>query len=38
MEIQYNHYEYLRYELFEILIPSMLYEGSEEQKENFFSY
>lgn len=36
METQYNHYDYLRYELFEMLIPSMLYEGTEEQKEEFF--
>lgn len=36
MEMQYNRYDYLRYELFEILIPSMLYEGTEEQKEEFY--
>lgn len=34
--MQYNHYDYLRYELFEMLIPSMLYEGTDEQKEEFF--
>lgn len=36
MEKQYNHYDYLRWELFEKLIPSMLYKGTEEQKEEFF--
>lgn len=36
MEMQYNRYDCLRYELFEMLIPTMLYEGTEEQKEEFF--
>lgn len=36
MEKKYNHYDYLRWELFEKLIPSMLYKGTEEQKEEFF--
>ena len=38
MQMQYNHYDYLRYELFKMLISSMLYEGTEEQKEVVFVF
>ncbi|MCM1540710.1 MAG: hypothetical protein NC121_05550 [Blautia sp.] len=36
MEEKYDPYEYLRYELFEELVPRMLYWGTEEEKNEFF--
>lgn len=33
---KYDQYGYLRYELFEELIPRMLYHGTEEEQEEFF--
>lgn len=36
MEKEYNYYDYLRYELFEILIPRMLYKGTRRENNKFF--
>lgn len=36
MEEKYDHYEYLRYELFEELIPRMLYQDTGEEQNDFF--
>lgn len=36
MEKEYNYYDYLRYELFEILIPRMLYKGTRKENDRFF--
>lgn len=36
MERKYNNYDCLRYELFEVLIPAMLYQGTEEENNEFF--
>lgn len=35
---EYDEYDCLRYELFEILIPAMLYQGTEEEKDEFFKF
>lgn len=37
MENQFSNYDCLRYELFEMLLPKMLYTGTEEQKDDFFN-
>lgn len=37
MEEQFDCYDGLRYELFEVLLPQMLYKGTEIQKEEFFN-
>ena len=36
MEQKYSYYDYLRQELFEELIPKMLYKGTEEESSRFF--
>ncbi len=36
MEKKYNYYDYLRYELFEELIPRLLYKGTSEEQNDFF--
>lgn len=36
MEKEYDGYDCLRYELFETLIPAMLYKGTEKERDEFF--
>lgn len=36
MEQKYTYYDYLRHELFEVLIPRMLYKGTGEENSQFF--
>lgn len=38
MEKEYDEYDCLRYELFETLIPAMLYEGTEIERDEFFGF
>ena len=38
MEKEYDGYDCLRYELFETLIPAMLYKGTEKEKNEFFGF
>lgn len=38
MENEYDRYDCLRYELFEMLIPKMLYKGTEKEKDEFFGF
>lgn len=38
MEKEYDKYDCLRYEIFETLIPVMLYEGTEKEKDDFFGF
>ena len=38
VEKEYDRYDCLRYELFETLIPVMLYEGTEKEKDEFFGF
>lgn len=34
----YDRYDCLRYELFETLIPAMLYKGTEKERDEFFGF
>lgn len=36
MGMRYSRYDYLRYELFEVLLPEMLYWGTERERNEFF--
>lgn len=38
MEKDYDGYDCLRYELFETLIPAMLYKGTEKREMNFSGF
>ena len=38
MEKDYDGYDCLRYELFETLIPAMLYKGTEKERDEFFGF
>lgn len=38
METEYDRYDCLRYELFETLIPAMLYKGTEKERDEFFGF
>ncbi len=38
MEKEYDGYDCLRYELFETLIPAMLYKGTEKERDEFFGF
>ena len=38
MEMEYDGYDCLRYELFETLIPAMLYKGTEKERDEFFGF
>ena len=38
MEMEYDRYDCLRYELFETLIPAMLYKGTEKERDEFFGF
>lgn len=38
VEKEYDGYDCLRFELFETLIPAMLYKGTEKEKNEFFGY
>ena len=38
MEKDYDGYDCLRYELFETLIPAMLYKGTEQEQDEFFGF
>lgn len=38
MEMEYDRYDCLRYELFEMLIPAMLYKGTEKERDEFFGF
>ncbi len=38
MEKEYDEYDCLRYELFETLIPVMLYQGTEKERDEFFGF
>ena len=38
VEKEYDRYDCLRFELFETLIPAMLYKGTEKEKNEFFGY
>ena len=38
MEKDYDGYDCLRYELFETLIPAMLYKGTEKERDEFFRF
>ena len=38
MEKDYDGYDGLRYELFETLIPAMLYKGTEKERDEFFGF
>lgn len=36
--MEYDRYDCLRYELFETLIPAMLYKGTEKERNEFFMF
>lgn len=36
--MDYERYDCLRYELFETLIPAMLYKGTEKERDEFFGF
>lgn len=38
MEKNYDYYDYLKYELFETVLPGMLYEKNDAEQEEFFQY
>ncbi len=38
MEKDYDGYDCLRYELFETLIPAMLYKGTKKERDEFFGF
>lgn len=38
MEKKYDRYDCLRYEFFEMLIPALLYQGTEKERDDFLGF
>lgn len=38
MEVKQDYYDHLHFELFETVLPGMLYEENGEEQEDFFQY